>query len=155
MSDLLAGSEWWFLERLEYEGALLKVDIAEGIISSNAENVKIDEGLSIEGASPIEITEKSKHVRIQFPHVLAHQITDESYWAAEVGETKEIDGLILCQHTDSAYMKYVIKNSLIDDLVDDPLCHYSLNLADDIIDVITTAKPSIELILNSNTESSF
>ena len=30
-----------------------------------------------------------------------------------------------------------------------------LNLADDIIDVITTAKPSIELILNSNTESSF
>jgi len=147
MSDLLAGSEWWFLERLEYEGALLKVDIAEGIISSNAENVKIDEGLSIEGASPIEITEKSKHVRIQFPHVLAHQITDESYWAAEVGETKEIDGLILCQHTDSAYMKYVIKNSLIDDLVDDPLCHYSLNLADDIIEVITTTEPSIDLIL--------
>jgi len=146
MSDLLAGAEWWFLERLEYGGALLEVDIAEGIVSSSAEDVTIDEGLSIEGASPIEITEKSKHVRIQFPHVLAHQITDESYCAPEVGSTKEIGGRILCQHTDSAYLEYVIKNSLIDDLVDDPVCHYSLNLADDIIDVITTANPSIELI---------
>ncbi len=146
MSDLLAGAEWWFLERLEYEGALLKVDIAEGIVSSSAEDVTIDEGLSIEGASPIEITEKSKHVRIQFPHVLAHQITDESYCAPEAGSTKEIGGRILCQHTDSAYLEYVIKNSLIDDLVDDSVCHYSLNLADDIIDVITTSNPSIELI---------
>ena len=59
MSDLLAGAEWWFLERLEYGGALLKVDIVEGIVSSVAEDVTIDEGLSIEGASPIEITEKS------------------------------------------------------------------------------------------------
>ena len=146
MSDLLAGAEWWFLERLEYEGALLIVEVAEGIVSSSAEDVTIDEGLSIEGASPIEITEKSKHVRIQFPHVLAHQITDESYCAPETGSTKEIGGRILCQHTDSAYLEYVIKNSLIDDLVDDPVCHYSLNLADDIIDVITTANPSIELI---------
>ncbi len=146
MSDLLAGAKWWFLERPEYGGALLKVDIAEGIVSSVAEDVTIDEGLSIEGASPIEITEKSKHVRIQFPQVLAHQTTDESYCAPEVGSAKEIDGRILCQHTDSAYLEYVIKNSLIKDLVDDPVCHYSLNLADDIIDVITTANPSIELI---------
>lgn len=146
MSDLFAGSEWWFLERLQYEGALLEVDIAEGIISDVSEDVPLDKGLSIEGASPIEITEKSKHVRVRFPHVLAHQITDESYWAAEAGDAKEIDGLILCQHTDSAYLEYVAKNSLIDDLVDAPLYHYSLNLADDIIDVITTAKPSIELI---------
>ena len=146
MSDLLAGSEWWFLERLHYEGALLEVDIAEGIISAVSEDVPLDKGLSIEGVSPIEITEKSKHVRIQFPHVLAHQITDESYCAPEVGSTKEIGGRILCQHTDSAYLEFVIKNSLIDDLVDDPVCHYSLNLADDIIDVITTTKPSVKLV---------
>ena len=146
MSDLLAGAEWWFLERLHYEGALLEVDIAEGIISTISEDVRIDKKLSLRGASPIEITEKSRHIRVRFPHVLAHQITDESYWAAEAGDAKEIDGLILCQHTDSAYLEYVAKNSLIDDLVDSPLYHYSLNLADDIIDVITTAKPSIELI---------
>ena len=42
MSDLLAGSEWWFLERLHYEGALLEVDIAEGIISAVSEDVLID-----------------------------------------------------------------------------------------------------------------
>lgn len=146
MSDLLAGSEWWFLERLEYEGAFLKVDIAEGIVSSVAEDVPIDEGVAIEGASPIEITEKSKHVRIQFTHVLAHQITDESYWASDWGNIKKVGGQILRQHTDSDYLEYVINNSLINDLVDDPVCHYSLNLADDVIDVITTAKPSIELI---------
>ena len=148
MSDLLAGAQWWFLQRLEYKEALLKVEIAEGITSSSAKDVEISNGLSVKRASPIEITEKSKHVRIKFSHVLAHQVTDESYWAAKAGGTTEIDGLILCQHIDSAYLEYVSKNSLIDDLVDDPLCHYSLNLADDIIDVVTTAKPSIELILN-------
>ena len=154
MCDLLTGSKWWFLERLHYEGALLEVDIVEGIVSTIPEDVKIDKKLFLRGASPIEITEKSKHIRVRFPHVLVHQITDESYWAAKSGNVKEIDGLILCQHTDSAYLEYVDKNSLIDDLVDVPFCHYSLNLADDIIDVITTAKPSIELILKSNTESS-
>ena len=49
MSDLLAGSEWWFLERLHYEGALLEVDIAEGIISAVSKNVLIDKGLSLKG----------------------------------------------------------------------------------------------------------
>ena len=53
---------------------------------------------------------------------------------------------MLCQYADSAYLEYVIKNSLISDLVDDLVSHYSLNLADDIIDVITTTEPSIELV---------
>ena len=146
MSDLLAGSEWWFLERLHYEGALLEVDIAEGIISAVSEDVTLDKGSSIKGASPIEITEKSKHVRVRFSHVLAHQITDESYCAAEQGQINQLGGRVLCQHADSDYLEYVINNSLISDLVDDPVSHYSLNLADDIIDVITTTKPSVKLV---------
>jgi hypothetical protein len=40
----------------------------------------------------------------------------------------------------------VQQNSLIKHLVDDPVQHYSLNLADDIIDVITTTNPSVDLI---------
>ena len=146
MSDLLAGSEWWFLERFHYEGALLEVDIAEGIISAVSEDVTLDKGLSIKVASPIEITEKSKHVRVRFSHVLAHQITDESYCAAEQGQINHLGGRVLCQHADSGYLEYVINNSLISDLVDDPVSHYSLNLADDIIDVITTTKPSVKLV---------
>ena len=146
MSDLLAGSEWWFLERLHYEGALLEVDIAEGIISAVSEDVSLDKGLYIKGASPIEITEKSRHVLVRFSHVLAHQITVESYCAAEQGQINQLGGRVLCQHADSAYLEYVIKNSLISDLVDDPVSHYSLNLADDIIDVITTNKPSVKLV---------
>ena len=146
MSDLLAGSEWWFLERLYYEGALLEVDIAEGIISAVSKNVLIDKGLSLKGASPIEVTEKSKRIRVRFSHVLAYQITDESYCAAEQGQINQVGGRVLCQYADSAYLEYVIKNSLISDLVDDLVSHYSLNLADDIIDVITTTEPSIELV---------
>ena len=61
-------------------------------------------------------------------------------------EIKQLSGRVLCQHADSAYLEYVIKNSLISDLVDDPVSHYSLNLADDIIDVITTNKPSVKLV---------
>lgn len=146
MSDLLAGSEWWFLEQLHYEGALLEVDIAEGIISAVSEDVLIDKGLPLKGASPIEVTEESKRIRVRFSHVLAYQITDESYCAAEQGQINQVGGRVLCQYADSAYLEYVIKNSLISDLVDDLVSHYSLNLADDIIDVITTTEPSIELV---------
>ena len=59
---------------------------------------------------------------------------------------EEVAGRILCQHTGSEYLEYVQQNSLIKHLVEDPVHHYRLNLADDIIDVITTAKPSVDLI---------
>ena len=143
MKSILAEAEWWFLECLGYEGALLVVEVAEGIVSSVPEDVSIDDAGTIGGARPIEVTDKSRRVRVQFSNVLAYQVTDESY---ENGDPGQVEGQILCRHSGSAYQQYVIQNSLIKDLVDDPVQHYSLNLADDIIQVITTTEPSIDLI---------
>ena len=75
---------------------------------------------------------------------MAYQVTDESYWASENqdGITKNI----LCMHNNSEYLQYVMENSIIKECVDNPVKHYSLTLADDIIDVITASEPSLKLI---------
>ena len=146
MKSILAEAEWWFLERLDYKGALLVVEVTEGIVSSIPEDVSIDDAGTIDGARPIEVTDQSRRVRVEFANVLAYQVTDESYavWASE--KTEAVDGQILCRHTSSEYLEHVRKNSLIKHLVDDPVHHYSLNLADDIIDVITSSNPRLDII---------
>jgi hypothetical protein len=144
MKSILAEAKCWFLERLDYEGARLLIEVTEGIVASVPQDVSIDDVGTIGGARSIEVTNQSRRVRVQFSNVLAYQVTDESYDNADPGQ---VDGQILCKHTGSAYLQYVLQNTLIEDLVDDPAQHYSLNLADDIIEVITTTEPSIDLIL--------
>jgi len=146
MNNILAQSEWWFLERLDYVGALLAVEVIEGRVSSISEDVSIDGTGMIPDARPIQITDQSRRVRVEFSNVLAYQIIDESYANPASGKIEKVGGQILCQHTGSEYLEYVQQNSLIKHLVDDPVHHYRLNLADDIIDIINTAKPSVNLI---------
>jgi len=146
VKSIFAEAEWWFLERLDYKGALLLVEVAEGIVSSIPENVSIDDAGTIDGARPIEVTDQSRRVRVEFTNVLTYQVTDESYAVPASGKTEGVDGQILCRHTSSEYLEHVRKNSLIKHLADDPVHHYSFNLADDIIEVITTAEPSVDLM---------
>ncbi len=144
MQSLLAESNYWFLGNLNYVDALLNLEIAEGIVSSSNKDIKIDDLGTIEDCSPIEITDQSRRVQIKFSRVLAYQLTDESYGASE-----NYDGItknILCMHNNSEYLQYVMKKSIIKECVDNPVKHYSLILADDIIDVITTSEPSLKLI---------
>ena len=143
MKSILAEAKCWFLERLDYEGARLLIEVTEGIVASVPQDVSIDDVGTIGGARSIEVTNQSRRVRVQFSNVLAYQVTDESYDNADPGQ---VDGQILCKHTGSAYLQYVLQNTLIEDLVDDPVQHYSLNLADDIIEVITTVEPCLEAI---------
>ena len=146
VKSTLAEAEWWFLERLDYKGALLVVEVTEGIVSSIPEDVSIDDAGTIDGARPIEVTDQSRRVRVEFANVLAYQVTDESYAVPVSEKTEVVDGQILCRHTSSEYLEHVRKNSLIKHLVDDPVHHYSLNLADDIIDVITSSNPRLDMI---------
>ena len=146
MKNILAEADWWFLEKLDFKEAHLMLEVTEGIVASVSQDVSIDDTGTIEGARPIEVTDRSRRIRIEFSNVLTYQVTDESYAKPASGKMEEVAGRILCQHTGSEYLKYVQQNSLIKHLVDDPVQHYSLNLADDIIDVITTTKPSIELV---------
>jgi hypothetical protein len=144
MKSLLDESDYWFLNQLNYVDALLSLKIAEGIVSFSNKNVKLDGLTTIQNCNPIEITDQSRRVQIKFPNVYAYQVTDESYW---VGENHHGVGKhILCMHRDSEYLKHVMANSIIRECSDDPVRHYSLALADDIIDVITTSEPSIEWI---------
>ena len=144
MQSLLAESNYWFLGNLNYVDALLNLEIAEGIVSSSNKDIKIDDLGTIEDCSPIEITDQSRRVQIKFSNVLAYQVTDESYWASENQDV--ITKNILCMHNNSEYLQYVMENSIIKECVDNPVKHYSLALADDIIDVITTSEPSLKLI---------
>ena len=144
MKSILDESKFWFLDQLNYASAQLLIEVTEGIVSSSPQDVSIDDLGTIKDARPIEITNQSRRVRIKFPNVLAYQVTDESYWSSKTDE--EVARTILCKHRKSAYLKYVMKNSIIKECVDDPVRHYSLSLADDIMEVITTTEPSIVLI---------
>ena len=138
MQSILAESNYWFLGNLNYVDALLCLEMTEGIVSSRIKDIKIDD------LATIKITNQSRRIQITFSNVLAYQLTDESYWASEYhdGITKNT----LSMHNDSEYLQYVMKNSIIKECVDDPVKHYSLGLADDIIDVITTSEPSLKLM---------
>ncbi|MDC0218483.1 hypothetical protein OAL58_00665 [Verrucomicrobia bacterium] len=146
MKNILAEADWWFLDKLDFKGAHLMLEVTEGIVASASQDVSIDDIGTIEGTRPIEVTDRSRRIRIEFSNVLTYQVTDESYAQPASGKIEEVAGRILCEHTGSEYLEYVQQNSLIKHLVDDPLQHYSLNLADDIIDVISTANPSVDLI---------
>ena len=124
----------------------MAVEVVEGHVSPVSDDVSIEGAGTIPDARPIQITDQSRRVRVEFSNVLAYQVTDESYAEPASGKTEEVAGRILCQHTGSEYLEYVQQNSLIKHLIDDPVQHYSLNLADDIIDIINTAKPSVDLI---------
>ncbi|MEC9112613.1 MAG: hypothetical protein VYA85_10140, partial [Verrucomicrobiota bacterium] len=103
-------------------------------------DVKIDNDFEIKDCAPIEVNENSRTISVIFHKVLAHQLTDESYSAPEGGET---EGNVLCLHKESSYLKHVKDNSLVSQLIDEPVFHYSISLADDIIDIITTEKPEL------------
>ena len=140
MFKIFEQSDYWFLKSFKIEGNQLTIDIAEGIISANTKDVRIDNNFGIQDCSPIEVNEKSRTTSVIFHKVLAHQLTDESYSAPEGGET---EGNVLCLHKESSYLKYVKDNSLVYQLINEPVFHYSISLADDIIDVITTEKPEL------------
>ena len=140
MFKIFEQSDYWFLKSFKIEGNQLTIDIAEGITSANTKDVRIDNNFEIQDCSPIEVNEKSRTISVIFHKVLAHQLTDESYSAPEGGET---EGNVLCLHKESSYLKYVKDNSLVYQLINEPVFHYSISLADDIIDVITTEKPEL------------
>ena len=140
MFKIFEQSDYWFLKSFKIDGNQLTIDIAEGIISANTKDVRIDKDFEIKDCAPIEVNEKSRTISIIFHKVLAHQLTDESYSAPEGGET---EGNVLCLHKESSYLKYVKDNSLVSQLIDEPVFHYSISLADDIIDIITTEKPEL------------
>ena len=144
MKSILDESKFWFLDQLNYASAQLLIEVTEGIVSSSPQDVSIDDLGTIKDARPIEITNQSRRVRIKFSNVLAHQVTDESYWSSKTDE--EVARTILCKHRKSAYLQSVMENSIIKECVDDPVRHYSLSLADDIMEVITTTEPSVVLI---------
>ncbi|MFL2479242.1 MAG: hypothetical protein ACJ0K4_06795 [Verrucomicrobiales bacterium] len=140
---VLGESDYWFLESFKFEGDQITIKINEGIVSSKIQDIKINDTKKVEGCFPIEVNEKSRKVNIKFFKVLAHQVVDESYAIPEDGK---IDGKVLYLHHGSTYLKYVTDNSLVSQLIDDPILHYSVNLGDDIIHVITTQQPEVNPI---------
>ena len=63
LRKILKNSEWWFLERLDYVGASLVVEMVEGCVSSVSEDVTIDGAGIIPDARAVEVTEQ-RSVRV-------------------------------------------------------------------------------------------
>ena len=70
------------------------VEVTEGIVASVPQDVSIDDAGTIEGARPIEVTDRSRRVRIEFSNVLTYQVTDESYAEPASGKMKEAENFL-------------------------------------------------------------
>ena len=74
MKHILAEAHWWFLDRLDFKGAHLIVEVTEGIVASTPQDVSIDDAGTIKSARPIEVTDRSRRIRIEFSNVLMNYI---------------------------------------------------------------------------------
>tara|TARA_Y100000589_G_C26789073_1_gene480979 strand:- start:50 stop:487 length:438 start_codon:yes stop_codon:yes gene_type:complete len=135
-------SDYWFLDDLRYAGAALRVELSQGMISPIPQDVAIDPGVAVHDAREISITPESPRLRIHFSNVLAYQVTDESIGFAEPQEGRQ--KTFLSEHTTSSYLTYVMKHTILQETIDQDPVHFSLALADDVIDVIAAHPPNIQ-----------
>ena len=138
-------SDCWFLNDLRYAGGELRVKFSQGMISPIPQDVAIDPGVAVHDAREISITPESPRLRIYFSNVLTYQVTDDSYGFGEPQEG--VQKTFLSEHTASSYLTYVMKHTIIQETIDQDPVHYSLALADDVIDVITAHPPNIQKLL--------
>ena len=66
MFDIFENSDCWFLESFKINGNQLTIGIAEGIISSAKEDVRIDKNTKIDECSPIVVNERAGSLKSDF-----------------------------------------------------------------------------------------
>lgn len=131
--------ETWFLEKLEYKpNMVLEVYLIKGK-KKPLEEVVVGK-VSLGQAHPV-VWDSRHRVVMRFFQPLTFQRLDESF-------AFEKDGVFTGEryrlYSKSEYLNYYSKVTF--GIVDQPIRHYSMACADDIIDVLTTEPPEIEKI---------
>jgi hypothetical protein len=135
--DKFSWDETWFLEKLEFKSNMILEVYLVGGRREPMEELVVG-NISLGQAYPI-VRDESKRAVFRFIQPLTFQRLDESF-AAEKGGT--YTGQRYCIYSDSEYLRYFSKVTF--GIVDEPIVHYSITCADDIIDVLSTAPPEIE-----------
>lgn len=134
-------AETWFLEKLKYKASqVLEIHLIGGKMEP-PEDVTIGK-VNLGPAFPV-VWDTSNKVVIHFFQPLAFQRLDESF-AAEKGGTYTGERFRI--YTDSEYLQYYSKVTF--GLVELPIQHYSFVCADDIIDILSTEPPEMEISKN-------
>lgn len=142
MKDIINNSKYWYLQDLKYTDELV-VRIAEGIESEDEQDIIIG-GENLARARAVDITGQSKVIEIIFAHVLAYNVTDESY--TEWDDEEQFKGLVFREYTKSHYLNFLSNHTLIEKLEGGNYSHYALVLCDDIVDVIAKGEPEFRRI---------
>ncbi|MGH9363714.1 MAG: hypothetical protein ACRD1B_00400, partial [Thermoanaerobaculia bacterium] len=136
-------SRWWFLKRCAYETEHLEIEITEGIVAQDAEDIEIA-GRVLSGSRRIEVTPASRQFRLTFPDALAVRIVSESY--ARPDRHGEPATHPLRRYEQSEFLDHVRSSTLLESLRSGEFRHYGLVLADDVIDIVTLGEPAIEAL---------
>lgn len=145
MKTLLDKCHTLFLNKIEYQGAdELKIFMIEGIPSESVETVHLGES-KLGDCTPIQIQDNSKAFIVNFNFPVAWQVIDESHTTFNKNEGRDSKDFIQIIQN-SAYHNYISSNSCLQDYVKEMAKHYRIWSEDEIIEIISTEKPSISLL---------
>ena len=136
-------SRWWFLKRCAYETEHLEIEIAEGLVAEEADDIEIA-GKILSGSRRIEVTPASRRFRVTFSDSLVVRIVSESYARPDTHGEPATHPLRRYEH--SEFLDHVRSATLLESLRCGEFRHYCLVLVDDVIDVVTLEEPAIEAL---------
>lgn len=136
-------SETLFLEKMDYNPNKMVLDlyVVKGK-KGTPEMVNIG-GTEIGPATPIH-PDPSEQIRVRFYQPYLFQRMDESFATEHRHNKWPYVGDRLCHFIDSAYLRYYYEVSY--GIEDDSVFHFCLICADDIVSVIASDPPEIEIL---------
>lgn len=144
MQSILDDGYTWYLRGILNEDDLTIV-VVEGSISDVSEDI-IAGDHNLGQGHRIDVSEDGRSVAIRFDHraVVAWQVVNESYTAFDKYEVRE--GTYKLQTiTRSKYLDYVNASHGWYDAIIGPAKHYRIWAEDDVVDVVATQPPIVEL----------
>ena len=143
MRTILDESRTWFLQNLSYDGGL-KILLIEGFVGTKSEDIKIGDTV-LSDTHPIETSQTSKTVQIQFSHFVTWQVIDECF--SNFDDYEKRDDLSFLQILErSKYLDYVNANHGWYTDVFGSAKHYRVWTENEVIDIVSCKEPSIELV---------
>jgi len=142
--EILSSAHTWFFDSIHFDlEGTLNIELVEGIKSNEKELVEVDENTTLGPYHPVNVSEKSKMVSIQFPETMTYSVTNESY---DIGDEKlEKEGKVLFKCSKSNYLEHIASSTSIKDL-EEEFSHYLVWTEDYLINVVTNEKPIVKLL---------
>jgi hypothetical protein len=129
------------IEELDHNG--LRLVVEEGRPCGEAKPLHVGESV-ITGGTRIDVTEESRAFELVWNRYVAYSVLNESY--ASVDADERYVGTRFRVYSKSHFIEYVSRASFATPEYPGPTQHYEVVCENHIVDVISTATPSVQVL---------